>query len=486
MAGNVLGEATVLVGADLAPLQRDLKLVTNQVSQAAQQMGQSFQMAFNSKTLSSKTLMGVKLGLLAFGAAALATHPSVQALGDAIVGLGHAIIDATIGPSIQAAADALNAFNQAASQMGFVKAFETVFSPQTQYTILGIAGAIMGALVPALWAKVTALWADAAASIAAAGGLWALVSAVWAAIAPLLLWAAIGAAVVMAAWWIYQNWDTVVKYLSAAWQWLKDTAVSIFDAIKNFLVSWGQRIWAFLKQHWDEILIIFFNVFGLLVVTVIRNWDKIKAFTISVWNGIKAFFQSYWNLLKAIYGPALQWIWNKVSSAWNSIRSTTSSVWGSIKSFLSSVWSGVKSAFSSAWNAIKSVAVSVWNAIWSTVKSKVNGIIGFVNSFIRVINRAISAVNKLAGTSFGGIPSIPGLASGGIVTRPTVAMVGEGRYHEAVLPLSDKTFRALADGITSRMGGGAGTVVNVYPQRAEIDEYDLANIIRRQQWMMGD
>jgi hypothetical protein len=42
---------------------------------------------------------------------------------------------------------------------------------------------------------------------------------------------------------------------------------------------------------------------------------------------------------------------------------------------------------------------------------------------------------QLFGGLFGGMSGIPGLAEGGIVTGPTLAMVGEGRGPEAVIPL---------------------------------------------------
>lgn len=57
--------------------------------------------------------------------------------------------------------------------------------------------------------------------------------------------------------------------------------------------------------------------------------------------------------------------------------------------------------------------------------------------------------------------SIPALATGGETLGPTIAMIGEGRYKEAVLPLSDRTFDRLADGI-NKAGGQAGATVNVY------------------------
>lgn len=56
---------------------------------------------------------------------------------------------------------------------------------------------------------------------------------------------------------------------------------------------------------------------------------------------------------------------------------------------------------------------------------------------------------------------IRGLAEGGIATGPSLAVVGEGKYNEAVLPLSQKTFSQLANGIVNRIGAGqAQSIVN--------------------------
>jgi hypothetical protein len=58
--------------------------------------------------------------------------------------------------------------------------------------------------------------------------------------------------------------------------------------------------------------------------------------------------------------------------------------------------------------------------------------------------------------NFGDIPQvkIPRLAEGGIVTGPTLAMIGEGREPEAVIPLSKL-------GSMGFGGGGANITVNV-------------------------
>lgn len=71
-----------------------------------------------------------------------------------------------------------------------------------------------------------------------------------------------------------------------------------------------------------------------------------------------------------------------------------------------------------------------------------------INIGIGVVNKAIAGINELAidipswvpmvgGKHLGfSIPTVPALATGGVVTAPTMALIGEGAEHEAVLPLS--------------------------------------------------
>ena len=55
--------------------------------------------------------------------------------------------------------------------------------------------------------------------------------------------------------------------------------------------------------------------------------------------------------------------------------------------------------------------------------------------------------------SFSSAQSMPKLASGGLAYGPTIAQIGEGRYEEAVIPLSDTVFDRLGEGISNASGG---------------------------------
>lgn len=85
---------------------------------------------------------------------------------------------------------------------------------------------------------------------------------------------------------------------------------------------------------------------------------------------------------------------------------------------------------------------------------------------------ALGAVGNFGG-SFGAAfnaNSMPKLAEGGLAYGATFAQIGEGKYDEAVLPLSDTVFDRLGEGINrsnSGMGAGGGITFNVSAIDAE-------------------
>lgn len=61
-------------------------------------------------------------------------------------------------------------------------------------------------------------------------------------------------------------------------------------------------------------------------------------------------------------------------------------------------------------------------------------------------------------SGFSGNLSLPKLASGGVAYGSTYAEIGEGKYKEAVLPLSESTYDEIGGGIARANGGGAGSI----------------------------
>lgn len=134
------------------------------------------------------------------------------------------------------------------------------------------------------------------------------------------------------------------------------------------------------------------------------------------------------------------------------------------------------------WDTISAKAKDIFGKLKTFIKGICDSVSGFfknmVNGVIRALNSMIGGLNKLkfdvpdwipiiGGKKFGfSIPKIPQLARGGIVDQPTLAMIGEKRKKEAVVPLErDASWKKeLAAELKEQLGqdGTDNTPVSIY------------------------
>ena len=206
-----------------------------------------------------------------------------------------------------------------------------------------------------------------------------------------------------------------------------------------------------------------------VLALVILNWDKVKKMAIQTWNGIKA-----------VWSASNQWCYNNIVSPiinhfrnlWNTARDLGTRAWDGIKNTWQgmSSWYGtlgkrVSEHFSNMWQSIRNGGQSAWQYLQRVFNSggsffrDITSSMG--NAFKQVLNMAIRGINNIIGIPFRGInsairglknvsvlgarpfqflrelnvPQIPYLAKGGVVDSATLAMIGEGKQNEAVIPL---------------------------------------------------
>lgn len=79
-----------------------------------------------------------------------------------------------------------------------------------------------------------------------------------------------------------------------------------------------------------------------------------------------------------------------------------------------------------------------------------------------IVMTATSSAKSQADSTMSSTPNIPAMARGGVVSSPTVALIGEGRYREAVVPLGNSPqFKTMKDDIASEVL----RKINPYPNR---------------------
>lgn len=175
-----------------------------------------------------------------------------------------------------------------------------------------------------------------------------------------------------------------------------------------------------------------------LVAAVIIYWDEIKAAISDAWDWlVDNVFKPMGRFFTQTIPGWARFVRDKVVGAWNSVKSGVMSAVGTTVRWVKDTWNGLVSFFASIPGRIANGAKGMWGFITNGLKNALNGAIGLINDAIFFINdKLIANANRIPGVNIPWIPYVPFLAEGGVTTGPTMAMIGEGREQEAVLPLS--------------------------------------------------
>ncbi|MGA5452273.1 hypothetical protein ACPCVO_37130 [Streptomyces umbrinus] len=154
----------------------------------------------------------------------------------------------------------------------------------------------------------------------------------------------------------------------------------------------------------------------------------------------------------------------------------------------------VRKGLTAAWSHIKSSSQSAAKIIGPLFKGVVNGFLTPTRMLVRGLNVLISALNRVKfkvpdwvpgiggrGFAFNLSPiPVPQLAKGGVVrarTGGTLALVGEGGEHEAVIPLS-KLERMLGSGGGMRRLAAAVEALAERPVQIDVDSQTIARAVQ--------
>lgn len=208
-------------------------------------------------------------------------------------------------------------------------------------------------------------------------------------------------------------------------------------------------------------------------------WNGIWATAVGIWNAIVSSVTSAASSVKAGVLAAINGARDFFIQGASAIISFAVALPGRIGSAISALPGILRGAFNSAMEAAKSAVRSGIDAIVGFVASipgRIAGLAGQVsgagaaigNAIKRGINSVIGSINSGIGRAESVVPGIhlpriPTLAKGAIISKPTLAIIGEGKGPEVVVPLTDRgRAQELADqsGLTAMLRT-APPVVNV-------------------------
>lgn len=162
-------------------------------------------------------------------------------------------------------------------------------------------------------------------------------------------------------------------------------------------------------------------------IALYKNWDDVKAYLASLWTSFNEKFPAMASVVKGMYDSAV----NSINGIKTEFKGLLTFVTGAFSGDWAKAWDGAKMAFAGCFQALPDFAKGPLNLVISLANKAIAGL-NSLGSF-----KIPDMVPGIGGQSVGiNIPEIPMLAAGGIATGPSLAMVGEGREPEAILPLS--------------------------------------------------
>lgn len=271
-------------------------------------------------------------------------------------------------------------------------------------------------------------------------------------------------------------WDDIIVACKAAGDWISKLFTEWIPSAFNTVIDW-------VKNNWQGLLLLLTNPFTGAFKLIYDNCDvfrnfidnlvtSVSKFFSNLWNNVSTWSKESWNNIVGIWNAATLWfkaniispiqsffsgLWVEIKNTFNSAASWFGNTFKSAYNAVKGAFSGASNFFSGIWDKIKNIfkgiGSTVGNAVGGAFKTVVNSVINFaqktINGFIRAINSAISFINHIPGVNIKNITeiNIPRMEKGGLVTDSVLANIGEGKYDEAVLPLSDAVFERLAKGI---------------------------------------
>lgn len=219
-----------------------------------------------------------------------------------------------------------------------------------------------------------------------------------------------------------------------------------------------------LSEYQQAVMDSHLNTQQLLWDTASAGIDKLQEGISGLLQGTMTITQAFQNMgkaiLKTIADSVAQWIAAQIKQAVLGRMLQSQQTAASVAAAQAQLpaWSSLAQQVSMAtFGASAAAGLAAWSSSTAAGVAQATAL-GAAGSFGGSFGAAFSA------------KSMPALAEGGLAYGTTIAQIGEGKYQEAVLPLSDTVFDRLGEGINRSnggMGAGGGITLNVSAIDAE-------------------
>jgi TP901 family phage tail tape measure protein len=259
--------------------------------------------------------------------------------------------------------------------------------------------------------------------------------------------------------------EPIRQFWAGVWEGAKGFVTGFFQFVEG-VFSWGLKAaWAIVDTLLIQPWIALWQELIRKPVAAAIGWLRSTIFQPmgKVFNDLVVTpISKKWNELTTAFSDRMEIAKNKATEIWIKVNEAFNE---HVADPISDAWETITSFLPDAMQSASDLVSGIWNGMIEGVKGAVRGflqaIAGAINNVAGLVNQLIGAFNLLPGADIPLIPplSVPAFAEGGIVDRPTLALVGERREREYIIPESKM------QAASSRFLGGARGA-DVIPSRA--------------------
>lgn len=277
----------------------------------------------------------------------------------------------------------------------------------------------------------------------------------------------------------------IVKYFITNWKKFEPLIIGIVGAIVIFaaviltlkvaMVAWRiVQIALNFAMMANPIGLIFIAIVALIAIGVVlyRNWDKIKAKTLSLWDSFKMFIDN----IKEKF-PIIGLVIETMVEKWTGVFEGVKTMLSGVISFVTGVFTG---DWEKAWQGVQDIFGGIFDGLVAIAKAPINLIIGLFNLLIDKINSLSfnipDWVPEFGGESFGfSIPKMDKLALGSAYSTKGMYEVNDGTHGGEIVNLPNGSQVIPADRSKEMVKGAGGVNVYVTIQGNVIGNEEFAN-----------
>ena len=245
------------------------------------------------------------------------------------------------------------------------------------------------------------------------------------------------AAIALAAFLIFKNWDKIWPFLVEVWENVTEAARNFMESNEEFfdavlekaqtiwekILTLGTAIWERAKAVWSFIwaaILVLWEQWGEDILgTIDRVWTIVKDLFLdtmdviigildffialfegdwgALWEAVKDIVAAGWRIIVGIFefwAEIISQVWRIV---WDEIKEFAIGVWNAIFEFLRGIWESIASTAAGIWQGILDFFKGIWESITGTAKDTISGSGGLLEFIQNLPGMIIDNLSEMLG-----------------------------------------------------------------------------------------